>query len=254
MAHIDFIKLAAKPDGDEPKGGILRDVLTKVLAPQLTVDVLSKGYSGLSSPLSLMGDSSEAFELQQALRKSLNPKLQNIPISYVEKFPNKGMYVAKSAPDRLKDAVRIPIDSDGVVIDPALKPGLLAHEYGHSQSPFDDPGLRGKVFRKSRRFGSMGHRLATLAAPLIDDDETSRNVAAAGSLAYSPIMLEEIKASRRGHKLMNNLHQQLLAEGKPGLSMRRRLGSYAGLPSYALAAGTPWITRAVSRYLNKTGE
>jgi hypothetical protein len=100
-------------------------------------------------------------------------------------------------------------------------PSILAHELGHHLGP--------RWLNKSRVVSSLGRPLGVLGALMSSDEDTSRNMALAGTASQLPTLASEFDASRRGMNILSKLK----------LSNPRR--AFVGLPTYLAAASLPML-------------
>lgn len=121
-----------------------------------------------------------------------------------------------------------------------LKPGILAHEIGHSMNLGGNPkGLYPKLYAGSK-LGSMLAMNAAGLSGLMLDDSSLGYMGGAGAAVSAPMLAEEIRASARGYNLMRRL----------GGSRLKALAAFSGVPSYmglAAASSMPWLVRKIDR-------
>jgi len=121
----------------------------------------------------------------------------------------------------------------------SLIEGMSAHELGHAvrtKKPMS------RLYAKSTRLSGILGLLGSIRAS--GKDVSGREAAAltlATALAASPMLHEEIQASRVGSKLV-------------GLKGLKRLPAFSGVPTYAIAATMPGIAWAVRRGVEKARE
>jgi len=111
-----------------------------------------------------------------------------------------------------------------------MNPGILSHELGHAkQNPKS-------LLTKGSALGKYA-QLSYLPLILTGDEDTAKLVAGAGSAMAVPQFMHEMDASVKGRKLL------LDAAKKSGnkLGFMRSLGSFKGLPTYALAVAAPYM-------------
>lgn len=109
-------------------------------------------------------------------------------------------------------------------------PAVLAHELGHKQGP--------KSLLPARGIGQALSNLAAFGVLAAPDQETSRNMAIAGSVASTATLASELDASMRGYKLLR----------VAGSSKARALKAFIGLPTYALMSGIPALSYAAKKH------
>jgi hypothetical protein len=128
-------------------------------------------------------------------------------------------------------------------LPPDVHPGVAAHEAGHALSDLKLP-LR-KVRHAGHRLGSHGLPIATLLAALSGDPKWGRAAAIAGAASMAPTIVGELAASGIGSKLMHDTGSKLMRDTGSklmrGTGLRGRLAPFIGVPSYLVAAATPWM-------------
>jgi len=130
--------------------------------------------------------------------------------------------------------------------------GFLAHELGHAEQ------YKNPLYRKTLAPFSAAGRIAAqfgVLAPILTDNEQEarRNSIVAGAMQV-PTLIEEIDASRRGS---NILKKQMASKpavlgtktSKLGQALMR-LRPFVGLPTYAMAAMTPYL---IYQYMKNRG-
>lgn len=111
-----------------------------------------------------------------------------------------------------------------------MNPGILAHELGHAKQ---DPK---SLLTKASGLGRFS-QLSYLPLILTGDEDTAKLAAGFGTAMAAPQFIHEMDASIKGRKVL------LDAAKKSGnkLGFIRSLGSFKGLPTYALAMAAPFM-------------
>lgn len=121
--------------------------------------------------------------------------------------------------------------------------GFLAHELGHAEQ-YKNPLYR-KTVAPLSKLGRIAGGFGALAPIFTDNEqEAKRNSIIAGAMQV-PTLVEEIDASRRGSRILNNqIKNKPVAmgtkAGKLGQALMK-MRPYVGVPTYALAAMTPYL-------------
>tara|TARA_R110002074_G_scaffold117415_1_gene249450 strand:- start:44 stop:754 length:711 start_codon:yes stop_codon:yes gene_type:complete len=118
-----------------------------------------------------------------------------------------------------------------------MNPGILSHELGHAKQN------RKSLLTKASKFGRYSQAM-NLPLMLTDDEDTAKLFAGAGSAIAAPQFIHEMDASVKGRKLL------LDAAKKSGnkLGFIRSLGSFKGLPTYALSLIAPFLMYKYLKY------
>ena len=103
--------------------------------------------------------------------------------------------------------------------------GTVVHELGHAM----DAAVPTRLGLALRGLGHFGPRIGTAGAVLADDPETRWRIAGAGSLAALPMIMQELKASHIGSRMLK----------KRGVKGMARLSPYMGVPTYVAGATLP---------------
>ena len=109
---------------------------------------------------------------------------------------------------------------------------VLAHEMGHHAQP---AWMKSTLSRIGLKLGPV---VGSMAPIMSNDENTGLASATAGSAAALPGLIGEFDASRRGKQMW---HAAMGPEALKGLSRLGRRGPFAGLPTYAAFAATPWL-------------
>jgi len=171
--------------------------------------------------------------------KRIDPRLK---INYSN--PNNMFYAMGAKPPFDMSAFGAFYDSRNNMVNvPKGNYGFLAHELGHAEQ------YRNPLYRKTLAPLSSIGRVAGkygLLAPIFTDNEqeAKRNALIAGGLQV-PTLIEEVDASRRGSRILNDqIKNKPVAMGtktsKLGQALTR-LRPFVGLPTYALAAISPYL-------------
>lgn len=115
-----------------------------------------------------------------------------------------------------------------------LKRGIVAHEAGHAVT--DSP-----LLNRLGHYGSVAGRLSLIPAAFTKDEDLREGIGIAGSAAMSPQLLDELRASYAGSKLLK----------RKGVTGVRRLSSFAGVPTYAAATALPYLMAKARGWLDK---
>lgn len=118
-------------------------------------------------------------------------------------------------------------------VRPYFKPGVLAHEIGHTRDKF----LNTKAGRIGYGIGSLAPQAGTLGTAITKDQTRAKKYAVASTVASAPMLAAEIQASISGIKALR----------KGGIKGLRSLTPAVGLPSYAGLAAGPAIAYQVKK-------
>lgn len=132
----------------------------------------------------------------------------------------------------------------GGMFGPHLKPGILAHEIGHSMNMKGNPnGFMQKLYNKSK-IGSQLAVSGSMLGGMVLDDASLGYIGGVGSALSAPMLAEELRASAKGYRLMRSL----------GAGRGKALGAFVGVPSYfmgsTVAPMLPWAIRKVDRAMH----
>jgi len=131
-------------------------------------------------------------------------------------------------------------------------PSILAHEMGHYKQ-FDKPSTLRKGFNYSRGITGFLSPFYALGVLTTKDQDTAQRRAATASAMMLPTLAHEIDASYHGRKILMDAEKNIgnlpVTKGsggafKPmskGSQFIRSLAPFKGVPSYLLAAMTPYI-------------
>lgn len=119
---------------------------------------------------------------------------------------------------------------------------ILAHELGHAEQ-FRKGGLA-RLLLKANPLGKLTMFLGGAGA-MSSDKDTARTAAILGSLGGTVTLANEIDASRRGKRLLNETLKDVGMSGKKFRRFGR--GAFLGVPSYALAAASPTLVYQLSK-------
>lgn len=120
------------------------------------------------------------------------------------------------------------------------QPGVLAHELGHTTQKIFAKPLGNFLYAAGRHTPILG----LLGATLSGDESKARTSAALGSLGALPMLGYEANASWRGSQLLKGL------KGLKGVSRLGRVGSFIGLPTYAILAALPWLGYGMKKHMH----
>jgi hypothetical protein len=163
------------------------------------------------------------------------------------------VYPSQSIPKVVTDALGPaynPLKHEVMLTGKPTSLGVIAHEFGHASQPFK------KLMSMLGPVRNLGLGLGSLGAVATSDEPTARLAALLGTGAALPTLANEIGASYRGSKLLN---QALKSKGKTPIGWLSKLkalkGSWAGLPTYLLGASLPLqtygFTKAFGGYNNR---
>lgn len=124
---------------------------------------------------------------------------------------------------------------------PHVKPGILAHEIGHGMNAkLNHEGLLHKLYPKSK-IGSQIAVNSSMLGGMMLDDASLGYIGGAGSALSAPMLVEELRASAKGYRLMRGL----------GGSRLKALAAFSGVPSYFMGSTVapllPWAIRKADR-------
>lgn len=125
-------------------------------------------------------------------------------------------------------------------------PAILAHEYGHTQNKMLNKALTAASQNKKLppidsmlyMAGKFAPGLITAGSLLTDDEKTSLIANSLGSAATAPMLWEELSASHKGSKAL----QEAAKMKNIKLTALQRLRPYMGVPTYAALAAFPLAT------------
>lgn len=120
--------------------------------------------------------------------------------------------------------------------------GVLAHELGHARQS------KGLLAGYGLSKGLLG--ASSLGSFLVQDKDSGRNNAIAGSVASLPMLYTEFDASRRGAGLLSSAAR---AAGKK-LPIAKRLSPFVGFPTYMFAAAQPAIVHGLRSHYGAYNE
>ena len=132
------------------------------------------------------------------------------------------------------------------VYAPKSNYGVLAHEIGHSQQ-YRSP-LYKKTLAPLSKLGRVSALLGPLAPVLTANESEARRNSLIASGMQVPTLVEELDASRRGSKMLKK--SGALKKVKNMTKMQKALmmmRPFAGIPSYLLAAMTPYLIYKYSK-------
>lgn len=112
-------------------------------------------------------------------------------------------------------------------------PAILAHELGHIKQP----SILNRV-RAPAMYGAIIPNISSLFNST-DKDTAKRDALISSGMIAGGLLPSEIDASIRGYNTLSRINNKRPMEA---LSLLRRLRTFAGLPSYALAAAAPFLT------------
>ncbi len=112
-----------------------------------------------------------------------------------------------------------------------MRPGALAHELGHAQG--------GRALFRANLIGARGMLGLGQAGLFAKDETTGRNIALAGTAFGGATLASELDAGRRGYKSLRALGSKRL----PALK------SFAGLPTYLMAAAMPLVGHYAKKWM-----
>lgn len=125
-------------------------------------------------------------------------------------------------------------------------PAILAHEYGHTQNKMMNRAL--DAARQNKKIppidsmlymgGKFAPGLVAAGSLLTDDEKTSLIANSLGSAATAPMLWEELTASHKGSKAL----QEAAKMKNIKLTALQKLRPYMGVPTYAALAAFPLAT------------
>ena len=226
MNNFTFIKRAK--DSNERTLGDWATTIGTVLAPQIPA-----AASGAYTMKAINGTSNPNNEALIEGLKDIIAKDKDIYKGTLLEFNPPGSTVMKT-----NDGKAFKYITDSSYKDPAI----LAHEYGHTQNKMlnetlDAARQNKKLPIKHKLYGAGKYAPALVAAGsmLTDNENTSLIANSLGSATTAPMMWEELTASHKGSKAL----QEAAKMKNIKLTTLQKLRPYMGVPTYAALAATP---------------
>jgi hypothetical protein len=215
---------------EEPKFGEKHPIVATVLAA-LAPDVVNKGYFGLVNPL-----------MRQSKNVARSAEQQKIVEELIQQMKNKGYTVddyrrdlASRGKPTMPHHAAVNLFNNQAYIPKNTNPGIAAHELGHILGP--------KILGKIQFPGKIGGSIMSLSSLFRQDKEKAkRDASIASGILGATLLPSEIDASIRGYKALGALDKTKGALRPELLSRLSRLRSFAGLPTYTIAAMAPLLT------------
>lgn len=127
--------------------------------------------------------------------------------------------------------------------------GIVAHELGHAQSYKDtlDSGRTLQQYATAYSIGDLGPLAGTVINTVGHNYLTTPQmlgIAAASALPVLPRIIEELKASKNGYKIMR----------ENGRGIGESLTTFSGVPTYLASAAMPFVPALVAKLFGRTAD
>lgn len=198
-----------------------------ILAPELA----SRAYFPVVSKLVSQSKNADKAQAQQKIVEELLEQIKGK--GYSVHSENPAMAARGKASKPIHAGVNL--FNNSAYIPEGSNPGVVAHELGHILGP--------KWLGKLQLPGKIGGGLASISAIFRSDkDKAKRDSLIASGILGTTLLPSEIDASIRGYKVLGSLDKTKGALRPQLLSRLSRMRSFAGLPTYALAAIAPFMS------------